>query len=252
MSIDWWTVALQIVNFLVLVWLLRRFLWEPARRVIEDRRRREREALEAARRMQEEAARRQQELEARLAALEREREAMRQKLREESERERARLLEVARAESARMLAEARRRLEEEREEALRDLRRRLVELAVTLAERIFQPLRGPALDEAFFRRLVRHLGELPEAQAAELRRVLQSDAVDVELATASSPDPPRRELFAAELRQALPDGVEPKLVTAPGLGAGVELRMPHARVEFSLRQVLAEAREELDRAAATA
>lgn len=252
MSIDWWTVALQIVNFLVLVWLLKRFLYAPALRVIENRRRREEEALAAARRMQEEAEARQRELEERLVALAREREQMRQKLREENERERERVLAEARAEARRFLEEAERRLRHEREETLRALRAELAGLAVTMADRLLAPLRGPALDEAFFRRLLGHLGGLPEERRAELREALAADAGRVELASASPPDGPRTTIFREELARILPDGTALRLVTAPELGAGVELRMPHLRMEFSLRRALAEAREELARAAATA
>ena len=38
MQIDWWTLGLQAVNFLVLVWLLQRFLYKPVMRLIERRR----------------------------------------------------------------------------------------------------------------------------------------------------------------------------------------------------------------------
>lgn len=252
MSIDWWTVALQIVNFVVLVWLLKRFLYAPALRVIENRRRREEEALAAARRMQEEAEARQRELEERLVALAREREQMRQKLREENERERERVLAEARAEARRFLEEAERRLKQEREETLRTLRAELAGLAVTLAGRLLEPLRGPALDEAFFHRLLGHLAALPEERRAELREALAADAGTPELASASPPDAARSAIFREELARILPDGTAPRLVTAPELGAGVELRMPHLRMEFSLRRALAEAREELAGAAATA
>ena len=37
MEIDWWTLAIQTVNFLVVVWLLSRFLYRPVRRMIEAR-----------------------------------------------------------------------------------------------------------------------------------------------------------------------------------------------------------------------
>ena len=37
MTIDWWTLGLQAVNFLILVWLLTRFLYRPVRRIIEQR-----------------------------------------------------------------------------------------------------------------------------------------------------------------------------------------------------------------------
>ena len=39
MPIDWSTLLLQLVNFLVLAWLLQRLLFRPVRRVIEERRR---------------------------------------------------------------------------------------------------------------------------------------------------------------------------------------------------------------------
>lgn len=37
MTIDWWTLGLQTVNVLVLVWILARFLFRPVARIIADR-----------------------------------------------------------------------------------------------------------------------------------------------------------------------------------------------------------------------
>ncbi len=38
MSIDWWTLALQALNVLILIWLLARFFWRPVAGMIEQRR----------------------------------------------------------------------------------------------------------------------------------------------------------------------------------------------------------------------
>ena len=38
MQFDWWTLALQTVNFAVLVWLLHRFLYKPVLRMVDARR----------------------------------------------------------------------------------------------------------------------------------------------------------------------------------------------------------------------
>ena len=38
MRIDWWTLALQTVNVLILIWILSRFLFRPIVGVIEERR----------------------------------------------------------------------------------------------------------------------------------------------------------------------------------------------------------------------
>ena len=38
MQIDWWTIALQGINVLILMWLLGRFFFRPVVRIVEDRR----------------------------------------------------------------------------------------------------------------------------------------------------------------------------------------------------------------------
>ncbi|MGA9847891.1 MAG: hypothetical protein WBQ45_09645, partial [Roseiarcus sp.] len=38
MRIDWWTLALQTVNVLILIWILSRFLFRPIVGIIEERR----------------------------------------------------------------------------------------------------------------------------------------------------------------------------------------------------------------------
>lgn len=37
MLIDWFTVIAELVNFLILVWLLKRFLYEPVLKAIDER-----------------------------------------------------------------------------------------------------------------------------------------------------------------------------------------------------------------------
>src|ERR1700712_406439 len=38
MKIDWWTLGIQTVNVLILVWLLQRFFWRPVAAMIQQRR----------------------------------------------------------------------------------------------------------------------------------------------------------------------------------------------------------------------
>src|SRR5579862_8543742 len=64
MSVDWWTLAIQAVNVLVLIWLLGRFFWRPVAAMIEQRRL-------AASRILDEAETSRAEAAAALAAIER-------------------------------------------------------------------------------------------------------------------------------------------------------------------------------------
>ena len=83
MQIDWWTLALQAVNFLVLVWLLWRFLFRPVKRVIEERKKLADEAFEKAAKKESEAETARARYEEREAALADERQEMLKRLHQE-------------------------------------------------------------------------------------------------------------------------------------------------------------------------
>jgi F-type H+-transporting ATPase subunit b len=60
--IDWFTVLAQIVNFLILIFLLKRFLYGPIIRAVEEREKKIAAAMDRARRAEKEAKKRSQEL----------------------------------------------------------------------------------------------------------------------------------------------------------------------------------------------
>ncbi len=168
MRIDWWTLGLQTVNVLVLLWILRRFLFRPVAGILQARREaaaRELAEADAARR-EADAARAQAVAEAEAAA------GARRDLLEAAQQaaahEKAALVEAARAEAAAMLAAAQARREAERardEDALSDRAARLaVEIAARALARLPEALRvAPFIDG-----LAAAAADLPEATRREL------------------------------------------------------------------------------------
>ncbi len=255
MHIDGWTILLQAVNFLILVWLLRRFLYRPVLAVIAERQaatERARNEAEAARQAAEDARR---ALEDQRAALPAERDRLIAAARTEAEAERAALLDRAQAEADHALDEARARLAEERAQALGALQRHAADLGTQLAARLLQdaPARSltrPLLDEAC---------AAVEALPADQRHALTdgvgtgvdaeagSEAVPVRLASAV-PLPDGDAAHARDrLAAALGRPVALELAEDPSLIAGVELHFAHSVVRRSWKQTLAEAREEMIR-----
>lgn len=123
MSFDWITVAAQIVNFLVLIWLLKRFLFRPVLDGIDAR-----EAMIAARIASADEAREAAEKAGRAHAA----------ASEEIAREKASLLEAARSEAAaerqRLQAEAERQIEAERGQWTRQMTEMRTAYAAELRE----------------------------------------------------------------------------------------------------------------------
>ena len=107
MQIDWWTLALQAVNFLVLVWLLWRFLYRPVREVIEKRKQLAEQAFADADKQKSEAEAARQRFEEGRVGLAQERQDMLKKIHEESEVDRRNVLEEARDKADELLEAAR-------------------------------------------------------------------------------------------------------------------------------------------------
>ena len=131
-----WTFIANLVNFAILLYLMKRFLYKPALAYLDRRRELVASRMEAARKSEERA----EEL---AATREQELSTAREQARRTLDDARARAEEIiaqskgtARQEGERILAEARRQIEQEREQMMEDLRRSYAEIAVLGAERV--------------------------------------------------------------------------------------------------------------------
>jgi F-type H+-transporting ATPase subunit b len=237
--IDWWTLGLQAINFLVLAWLLHRFLYRPVMAAVAARQ-------EAADRLTAEAAARRREAEAaaaeagrQLAAVAEQRDHLLTEGERAAEAARRRLLEQGAAEHQRLLAEARAAIRRETSVAAEELRLRTVDLAAAMAARLLRE--APVPDEPFLDRLLAEIAGLPEQTRAALRAGPLEVATARPLAAAAA-----REECAAALAEAL-EGPPAALTfaTDPRLVAGIELRSHATVVRSTLAADLTRIAEEL-------
>src|SRR5476651_1498705 len=96
MLIDWFTVGAQVLNFLILVWLMRRFLYRPILQAIDAREKRIAAELADADAKKAEASKERDEFEHKNEEFDRQRAALLSKATEEVKAERQRLLDDAR------------------------------------------------------------------------------------------------------------------------------------------------------------
>ena len=199
MEFNWLTFGFEIVNFLVLVWLLHRLLYRPVLAMIQRRRDEIAAAARAAEAQQAEAEQRKVEYDRRLEDWAGERTKARRELDEELERERQRRLQALEAE----LADRRRREEalasRQAEQAREAAERAALTLAGRFAARLLGAAAGPELQARLVRLLVDDLAALPAERRAALREALASAAAPLQVTSAYPLDDAQR----AELAQAL-------------------------------------------------
>ena len=147
MQIDWITVAAQIVNFLVLVWLLHRFLYGPVVKAMESREQRIAARLSEAEKREREAEHEAAEYRARQAELEHEKGRILAMAEEEADTTRRSLEEAVRQEAERLRKELADEIGNEKEAFIRDMRRRSAEHVLELARRVLSELSDSKLEE---------------------------------------------------------------------------------------------------------
>ena len=133
----------QIFHFLLLLWLLQKFVYKPILKLMAERRERIEEGLRAAELAREEAARQRAELEKQLEEERRQAQARIAEVARQADKLREQILAEARAEAERIVAEAREQAEQERERILQEARRQIAELSLLVAQKVV----GESLDE---------------------------------------------------------------------------------------------------------
>jgi len=150
-GVDIWKLGFQIVNFLLLLYLLNRFLFKRVLRLLDERQTRISQGLEDA-----ETAARDRELaraerEAALAEARREAEAMVQRAAKTAEATSAEILAEAKASAEQITAQAREEIAAEKDRALAEIRGEVADLALEAAGKLI----GSEMDGPTQRRLVK-------------------------------------------------------------------------------------------------
>lgn len=230
MHIDWWTLALQTVNVLVLLWLLKRFLMQPVAAMIDAR-----QAAAAKLMADAEAARNDAVAEKQKAAEEAGRiaatrdDALKAAI-AEAEKAKTALLGDARTEAEKLRATAEADIERHRRETEASYAEDAKSLAVDIAGKLVARLPDTTRIAGFVDGIASALRALPPESRAAITEV---EPVPVRTARALTGE--EGGAIRAMLADILGKPVEITVLPDPRLIAGLEIDTPHAVVRNSFR-----------------
>lgn len=241
MQIDWLTVAAQAVNFLILVFLLKKFLYGPVIAAMDRREARIAARLSEAAEREALAGRAEKDYEGRLRELERERAAMLDDARGQADAERERLFAAAREEVARTEDRWRDELDRERQALRQSLRQEIALSALAIARRSLSDLADAKLEsrvvDVFLQRLA--------ALEPERRTAFTEGQGPATVATGFPLNDGDRARIVAALREFAGDALEAVFETDPDLVCGIEVDRAGRRIGWSVADQLDEFEEAL-------
>jgi F-type H+-transporting ATPase subunit b len=145
--IDWFTVLAQIVNFLILIYLLKRFLYGPIIRAMEKREKNMASALDQAKNAEKEAARMSLELEKERQALISSKERLLAEAKAEVDSWRENKLKASKEEIEALRKSWMDRLNDDRQTFLNALKRRIAEQIIVISDKVLKDLADENLEQ---------------------------------------------------------------------------------------------------------
>lgn len=237
MLIDWFTVFAQLINFLILVWLLKRFLYRPILKALVAREQRIADELAAAdadkaeaQQARETFKRKNDEFDAGLAA-------QKSKLLDEVAAERKQLFDAVRSEADSLRNKRLAALDDEFRALNSEIARRTHAEVFAIARQTLRDLAGAELEAQMVSIFVRRLGEMDAGEKAQLAASLPTSAL---VRSAFELSSEQRTLLATTIRIAFAtDTLQVDFETVPDLISGIELIMQGRKLAWSIAGNLA-------------
>jgi F-type H+-transporting ATPase subunit b len=237
-GIDWFTFFAQILNFVILLFLLKRFLYRPVLDAIAQREAHVRDRLDDARRLEEQADLERRRLHEERARLEARRSELLEAAEEEAGARRQELTEEVRRHADKVREDWRDALERQRQTFLRELRRRVGSETYTLAAHVVRDLADADLEEQVIRVFLERIRSMESEDRQDFLSALDEAGGRLEIRTAFTLTAERRR----HIEEALSTwaGVDPEMhfETEPDLALGIEMRAGDRKAGWSVGSYL--------------
>ncbi|MFP4395085.1 MAG: F0F1 ATP synthase subunit delta [Anaerolineales bacterium] len=242
------TTLFEIVNFLVLTYLLYRFLFKPMMRRVKERAAEKEQLLRQMQRDHDEAARLRGKLEFRLQNVEEEAAEIINEAEAHAEQERAALIEEAQSEVERILAEAQVDAYRLRHQAVDAFHDELVQAIVDVSSLVIGQVAPEELQDELISKLNNRIWELGRSEMErvdELRRTLGARTPTVVVHSASELSPEQQGQLMRTFSALADRNVNLDLNVDPSLGLGLRVRIGDLMVDNTIAGQLDEIRAEV-------
>jgi len=240
MLIDWFTVAAQAVNFLVLVWLLQHFLYKPILAAIEARENKIAATVAAAAAQQTEVQKSREELSAKLKAVDDEGAGRLAQAKLEVQKQREQLLDAARREAADLIARQR--------DALRtdaaSIGDRMALLATaevfSIAVKALNELASADFEERLGSVLTQRLLQLSQEAKGVFRAALEQSAMTAVVGSRVAMRDAERATLSHAVNETFSADVHLEFKTMPTADYGIDLSAGGQRLAWGIAEYISE------------
>lgn len=223
MEFNWTTFALEILNFLVLVWILKKFLYHPVQAALKQRQETIDQKLDEAARLNAESTALEQQYQGRMADWDREKQQAKDALHREIQSLRTKKMQELEQELVREREKAAVNQQRHETETQQQYQRLAHRQGARFAASLLSSVAGPELEQRLFELLINTLDQLDEEQRIKLRNHCGSTENKIAVTSASELSGACKKQLQDKLSGLCQRAVEPEYQQDPELIAGLRL-----------------------------
>ena len=239
MLIDWFTIIAQVVNFLILVWLMKRFLYKPILHAIDAREQRIAKELADADTKRSEAENERKKFQKKNEEFDQQREELLSKAKDEAKAERQRLLNAAGQAADALRAKRQDALKREQQSLNDEITRRTREEVFAIARKTLTDLAGTTLEERMSEVFTRRLRELNKEEKEGLAKALKTSSGPVLVRSAFELPSEQQSAIQHAMQETFTAETQVRFETAPDVISGIELTANGRKVAWNTADYLA-------------
>jgi F-type H+-transporting ATPase subunit b len=238
MLIDWFTVCAQALNFLILVWLMRRFLYRPILAAIDAREKKIAKELADAAAQKADAQKEHNEFQQKNEQFDKERAGLLTHATDDAKAEGQRLVEEARKESYTSRTKAREALIGEQRSMGEEITRRTREEVFAIARKALADLSSTSLEERIADVFIRKLQSTGATEKDALQAAFHAPSQEAIVRSAFDLPAPQRAAIADAMKETLSITAPVTFQTAPGILSGIEITAGGQKIAWSIEDYL--------------
>lgn len=243
MLIDWFTVVAQAINFLILVWLMKRYLYQPILKALDAREQRIAAELVDADAKKTEALAEREEFRRKNNEFDRQRDGLLSKVTNEAAAEHSRLFEEVRRDADGLRGKLQDKLSNDYHNLHEEIARKTQAEVFAIARKTLSELSGASLEERMVEVFVRRLRELDGSERDRLAAIAAQDIVTVR--SAFELPQPQHAAIEETIKAVLGAKNPVRFEIVPNLIGGVELILHGQKVAWTISDHLASLEKEL-------
>ncbi len=238
MLIDWFTVGAQAINFLILVWLMKRFLYKPILDAIDARESRIAGELADANAQRVAAQKQSDEFQHKNEEFDQQRDALLSRATDEARIERQRLFAEARSAANDLRTKQQETLRREKQSLTSELTRRTREEVFAIARKTLTDLAGASLEEQMSAVFTRRVRELNGVARDRFASALKASSELTVVRSAFDLSAEQRAAIQLAINETLATDTKVRFDTAPTVISGIELTANGYKIGWSIAEYL--------------